>query len=182
MKAAKAGKRKKEKSALEKEAWKSLKFLALWAFLFILIYYGAVFAFGWNSIEGITAASSQKILAAIGQKASLGLSDGIPSLFIQGKEIAISELCTGWLETAVLASAILASLGIAWRKRVCGAIGALVFGFAFNQLRIVVSTMQLLSTDLQTAELTHDIFFRLSLLAVIAGFYYAWFKRATRLK
>ena len=180
----KSKKSKKQGGVLQnagrKELVKNLKFLAFWACLFILIYYGTVLAFGWGSIEGFTAQSSQKILSAMGQKASLELAGEFPILGIAGKEIAISELCTGWLETAVLISAVLASIGIAWRKRIYGAIGALAFGFAFNQLRIVVSTMQLLSTDLQTAELTHDIFFRLSLLVVIAGFYYWWFKRSAK--
>jgi len=181
MKAGKGKKAGKIPQKLDrKELVKNLKFLALWAVLFILLYYGTIALIGWNGIEGLTAQSSQKILALIGQKASLSLSGEFPVLSIQGKEIAISELCTGWLETAILCAAILASIGIAWKKRICGAIWALAFGLAFNQLRIVVSTMQLLSTDLQTAELTHDILFRLSLLAVIAGFYYLWFRKSTR--
>ncbi|MDO8647870.1 MAG: exosortase/archaeosortase family protein [Candidatus Diapherotrites archaeon] len=164
-----------------KEIAKTGKFLIAWILAFLLIYYGAVFAIGWQNIELFTAGSSAKVLQSFdsAKVTVLENTDGV-FLKVHGIQIQISDLCTGWLETALLASAILASLGIAWKKRIYGAIGALIFGFAFNQLRIFVTIMQLFGTNVQTAELTHDVFFRLSLLIVIAGFYFVWFRKATK--
>ncbi|HIH21822.1 MAG: exosortase/archaeosortase family protein [Candidatus Diapherotrites archaeon] len=165
----------------KKEALKGLKFLAAWLLAFAVLYYGAIAVFGWNGIEGFTAAGAEKILNSFTpSKTSVDFNAEPVVLNVEGKQILISELCTGLLETALLAAAIIASIGIEWRKRIFGAIAAIAFGMAFNQLRIFASIMQILNTDLEFAELTHDLFFRLSLLIVIAGFYYLWFRKAAK--
>ena len=164
-----------------KELLKNAKFLAAWLALFLLIYYSATAVLGWQALEGVNASTAALVLKSFGvQQVSVNYSAQPVLMLVQGKQILISELCTGFLEALLLATAVLASFGIAWKKRIYGAIFAVIFGFAFNQLRIFVSIMQVLSTDLKIAELTHDVFFRLSLLVVIAGYYYWWFKRATK--
>ena len=163
----------------QKELFKNAKFLAAWLALFLLIYYGTTAVFGWQALEALTASTAAGVLKSFGvSQVSVNYSAMPVLMIVEGKQILISELCTGFLEALLLATAVLASFGIALRKRVYGAIGAVIFGFAFNQLRIFVSIMQVLNTDLKVAELTHDFFFRLSLLIVIAGYYYWWFKRA----
>ena len=165
----------------KKELAKTGKFLIWWVLLFLVIYYIIIALAGWQALEGITAFSSEKVLKSFGVlKIGVDYSQSTVLMSVEGKRIEISELCTGMLETVLLFTAILASFGISWKKRIFGACGALIFGFAFNQLRIFVSIMQILSTEIQIAELTHDFFFRLSLLIVIAGYYYLWFKKATK--
>ena len=164
----------------KKEIFKNAKFLAAWLIAFSLIYYSISFTIGFQGIESLTAGTSAKILESFGAGKVKVNFDREPVLMqVQGRQIEISELCTGLLETLMLAVAILASFGISWKKRIYGAIGAVIFGFAFNQFRIFVSVMQILNTDALTAELTHDVFFRLSILIVIAGYYYFWFRKAT---
>ena len=94
-------------------------------------------------------------------------------------DIRITDLCTGLLELTVLVSAIIASLGINWKKRLIGVIGAIVAVFAFNFLRIIVSINIILENNLQAAEFAHDLFFRVFLVIVIVGFYGLWFWWAT---
>lgn len=170
----------KKKIIDRKEFFKNAKFLAVWLALALMLYYAIPALAGWERIEGMTAAGAEKVLKGFGVTNVKVNFEREPVLMnVEGVKIGISELCTGLLETLLLATAIIASFGIHWKKRIIGAVAALAFGLAFNQFRIFVSIMQILNTDLQTAELTHDVFFRLSILIVIAGFYYWWFRKAT---
>jgi len=63
-----------------------------------------------------------------------------------------------------------------------GVFGALVGVFAFNQLRVVASAMQLLNTNVEIADLTHNVLFRVFLFIVIAGMYWAWLDWALKEK
>ncbi len=94
--------------------------------------------------------------------------------------IQISWLCTGVLEILVVISAVLASFGIGWKKRVAGALGAVAVGFAFNQARVVASIMIIIALGAKNAELAHDLLFRVALFAVVAGYYAIWLWWAAR--
>ncbi len=104
----------------------------------------------------------------------------VEMLFSGNLKIIISYLCTGILETMLLIAAILASFGIDLRKRVIGAVAAFFAVFIFNLLRILITIFLILNFDLRIAEISHDLLFRLSLLVVIAGFYYVWQGWATQ--
>lgn len=105
-----------------------------------------------------------------------------PDFPASGKTIVISWLCTGALEIIILVSAILASFGVGWRKKAVGVIGAVVLGVVFNLLRIVVTVNIILSQNVQTVELAHDLIFRLVLFVYIVALYVGWFYWAMNTK
>lgn len=96
------------------------------------------------------------------------------------KIIFISWLCTGVLEMIVLASAILASFGVSWKKKLQGILAAIVLGVIFNLLRIVLTINIILGQEGQIVEFTHDLLFRVILFVYIVGFYVLWFYWAER--
>lgn len=94
--------------------------------------------------------------------------------------IEITPLCAGLLEIILLAAAILATRGVSVRKKIKGIIVGGIVLYAFNVLRIIFTVQQIVHTPLSFAELTHDVLFRLILLAGFAAAYYMWLKWATR--
>jgi len=77
-------------------------------------------------------------------------------------------------------AAILASHGIAWRKRIIGALLGIALAQIFNITRILLTITFILDSDIQTIEFVHNVFFRVTLFIVIVGIYAAWFWIATR--
>ena len=153
-----------------------------------------------ESYKEFTGKSVQAILKLQGiQTASLGLIKCNESSWIEDsiqgecysfiistlggeKQIIISWLCTGILEIIILASAILSSFGISWRKKIIGAILAVPAGIIFNLLRVWVTINLILSQSAGTAELAHDMLFRIVLFIYITGYYVIWFYCANREK
>ncbi len=187
---ARAGKiaAKKPKTNLKKSAEKLLKFrlnrgnalqaakfiiaiIAAFALLHIAFFLIVPLQIYESAIANIVAFVS----GAFGFGGSINAgAEPVEMLFSGNFKIIISYLCTGILETMLLIAAILASFGIDFKKRILGAIAAFIAVFVFNILRILITIFLLLNLDLRIAEISHDLLFRLSLLVVIAGFYYAW--------
>jgi exosortase/archaeosortase family protein len=97
-----------------------------------------------------------------------------------GKTILISWLCTGVLEIMVLISAILSSFGTNWNKKFAGVVVAIIAGIVFNLLRIVITIGIILTQNLQTVELAHDLLFRAALFIYIVAIYVLWFNWAVK--
>ncbi|MEK6972431.1 MAG: exosortase/archaeosortase family protein [archaeon] len=121
------------------------------------------------------------IMQSLGFNGSIIIINDLPIIELaNGVNIQISYLCTGLLEAAVLLAAILASHGIAWKKRIIGALAGIVLAQLFNITRILLTITFILDSDIQTIEFVHNIFFRVTLFIVIVGIYAAWFWIATR--
>ncbi len=97
------------------------------------------------------------------------------SFLANDKQIMISWLCTGILEIIVLISAMLASFGISLRKKLYGIVIAVIAGVIFNLIRLVVTANLILSQNVATVELAHDLMFRVVLFFYILGVYVIWF-------
>ena len=120
-------------------------------------------------------------LQATGSSGTVALNETVLIELQNGKSIEISELCTGRMELLIIVSAIIASLGIDWRKRLLGAAIAAVAAIAFNFARIFVAAILILgSSDIGLIEFTHNILFRVFLFFTIAVLYIAWFYWAVR--
>jgi len=118
----------------------------------------------------------QTLLGAQGISTTSGVTEAGDFFFeAGGKTIIISWLCSGVMEIVVLVSAMLASFGVAWKKKGIGIVIAAVSGYLFNLLRIWVTTNIILTQNLQTIELAHDILFRVVLFLYIMVVYVAWF-------
>jgi len=131
------------------------------------------------SIPGIELWTANNVLAGLqlfGQQGIVSLAETALIELDSGIVIEISELCTGLMETLVIVAAILASVGIGWRKRLLGAAIAAVATIALNHVRIIVTSLLILgSADLLLIEFTHNVLFRLFLFISIAVLYIAWF-------
>src|SRR3989338_6588066 len=185
--------KKKAKANLKKSAEKLLKFKlskgnAFQAFKFVIAIIAA-FALLHTAFflivplqlyESAIANIVAFVFGAFGVQAIVNAGiEPVVALFPNGLQIFISYLCTGVLEALLLIAAILASFGIGLRNRIIGAIAAFFAVFVFNIARIIVTIALIMNFDLRIAEISHDLLFRLSLLIVIAGFYYFWQKWAT---
>jgi len=97
--------------------------------------------------------------------------DIVPS----GQTIFISWLCSGVLEIIILVSAILASFGVSWKKKLIGAVAAIIIGYVFNLIRIWATLNIILTQNAQVFEIAHDTLFRLVLFVYIIVVYVLWF-------
>jgi len=147
---------------------------------FILVYLAATLLldsfFPVRAQELFIANTTLAGLQATGSSGTVSANETVLIELQNGKSIEISELCTGRMELLIIVSAIIASLGIDWRKRLLGAAIAAVAAIAFNFARIFVAAILILgSSDIGLIEFTHNILFRIFLFSTIAVLYIAWF-------
>jgi exosortase/archaeosortase family protein len=76
----------------------------------------------------------------------------------------------------LLSSAILASRGIAIKKRLFGFLLSIPTVFLFNIIRIVTTIFFIVYLSIPIAEFLHSFLFRIFLIILVIGFYYLWFK------
>jgi len=153
---------------------KAAKFFASIVIIYAIIWIALLLLVGIKPFQEITAIMSNAALSAIGEPAKLSFTDLTLMTFKNGIKIEINDLCTGLIEIIILIAAILSTVEIKLEKRIIGVIAGILFGITINILRITITTMNLLKTNIDYAILTHDVFFRISLFIVIAGFYWAW--------
>jgi exosortase/archaeosortase family protein len=104
------------------------------------------------------------------------------SFNIGEKQIVISWLCAGVLEIVILISAIFASFGINNKKKLIGAFVAIILGVVFNLLRVWVTVNIILTQEVGTVEIAHDLLFRVILFVYIVIVYVIWFNWAEKSK
>lgn len=162
------------------EVIKSIKFLSVFLIVFLLLQ-AIIYFVPMQVIEKPIAEGVLFYLQAKGYEGQVLLGEPVLIELANGVEIQISYLCTGLLEMIVLVSAVIASLGISWRKRVAGILAGVVLTQVFNFLRIFITVDFILSSNaVETIEFIHNILFRLALLAIIVGIYAVWFYSACR--
>jgi len=166
---------------IEKEdARKTGRFLGFFIIVFVALKLFVDFVLG-SALENFVASVELGILGMLGISGSLILNGTAVIALENGLNIMISELCTGSLELLILVSAIIASIGIAWRSRIIGAVAGAVFIVLFNFLRITLTILIILSEPgIETIEFAHDILFRIFLFFAIAIAYIAWFYWAVK--
>lgn len=160
------------------EARKAAKFIAGLAAAFIAIYL-IESSIPLVAVEAFVAAVVMETLKLLGFEASIIIQEPVV-LMVGEKAIAISYLCTGLLEIAVIVAAIGASFGVNIYKRIIGMALAVIATMLFNFFRIVSTILIIFSFELQIAELAHEFLFRIFLFVVIVGIYAVWFKWAIK--
>ena len=164
-----------------KDTIKTGRFLLYFALIYIVFSGAFYFLFPLQKVEEFIAGITLSFLGMIGYSGKIVLQEPVLIQLENGISIVISELCTGAMELFIIASAILASHGIEWRKRVLGAIASIIALQAFNFLRIFATIFVILNTSsIETIEFTHNILFRVFLFIVVAGSYIVWFHWAVR--
>jgi exosortase/archaeosortase family protein len=169
---------KKEKEIV-KNPRKQFTFFILAFILFYLLFTALMIPFE-DSTKAFTGSVTEGLLGMQGLEASDGgmfesEGENVYSFFVKEKQIIISWLCTGITEIIILMSAIIASFGIAWKKKLLGVLGAIIAGLLFNFLRIWITINIILTQEAQVFEFAHDLLFRLILFLYIIVFYVIWF-------
>ena len=159
----------------EKEhAGKAAKFLLLLIGFYIILTLFFRFVFSIQLIELWTAQITLKIFETLGYSGKIIAQTPVQIVF-PFITVLITELCTGLLEFSIVASAVLATTEVSWKKRIIGFIGAGIVTILFNFARISFVLLAFINSGIQQAELAHDLLFRISLLFVIVGYYALWF-------
>ncbi|MFA4855659.1 MAG: exosortase/archaeosortase family protein [archaeon] len=171
----------KKKNAMlsfgREDAVKTGRFLAFFIVVYILLSFSVKAIFPVETIELWVANNVLAFLQLLGYSGTVSFGEtAIIQLDAAGPAIEISELCTGLIETLIVVGAIIASIGIGWRKRLFGAVTAGLAVIVLNYARIVFTVLLILGTnDLAVIDFTHNVLFRAFLFVSIAGIYIAWF-------
>ena len=168
-----------DKKKLDAELRKAALFFLYFIAVFTLLISIVLYVLPLRAFEFFIAQQTGLFLSSFQGIASTVLMQENAVLVLEGKQkIVFSFLCTGLFETALIVSLILGSFGIKWRKRIIGAVLAVIAVQLFNFLRIIITINSIISQSIETAELVHDVFFRISLLFALALIYYIWFSWA----
>lgn len=150
------------------------KFLAGIALIYSLIRFGVLPYIDFYFLKSYTAHASSILLSVTGNFAFV--SDGQnPIVTFPAGQAEIIDLCSGSLELVIMAAIIFATWDAGLRKRAYGFLMGAVFILVINPLRIAVTLLFAVYAGWNFAELIHGFLFKLTLLIVIAGFYYLWY-------
>ncbi len=158
------------------DAVKTGRFLAFFIIIYLILSILIKFFFPIIVIEQWVADNVLAFLQFLGYQGYVTLGQTAVIHIESGPAIEISELCTGLMETMIIVSAIIASAGIDWRKRLFGSVSAGLATIVLNFARIVFTILLILGTaDIVLITFAHNILFRAFLLISIAGMYMLWF-------
>ncbi len=158
------------------DAVKTGRFLAFFIIVYLALSVSIKFFFPVIVIEQWVADNVLAFLQFLGHQGYVTMGQTAVIHIEGGPAIEISELCTGLMETLIVVSAIIASAGIDWRKRLFGSVSAGLATIVLNFARIVFTVLLILGTaDIALITFAHNILFRAFLLISIAGMYMLWF-------
>ncbi len=168
------------KPNFEKEdAVKTGRFLLYFVLIYLAFSFVLQSVIGLEAVELWVAGNVLGMLNAFGYAGTVSFEETALVSLEAGPVIQISELCTGMMELFIVVGAIIASIGISWRRRLVGAGIAGIATILFNHARIVFTSLLILGTeDMAVISFTHNVLFRLFLFVAVAGLYIAWFYRA----
>lgn len=165
----------------KRELEKGARFTLIALIVFSLAYALPYSVLPWTLFEAWTMHSSALALNLMGFDARTVSSEGF-FIKTESTTAGIIELCTGYLEFVVLSAFILASEDRTLRRRVKGVLQGLAFILVLNPLRIAVTFSALATQGVAVADFIHNTLFKLSLFAVIFGFYAWWYLGLSRKK
>ena len=160
--------------SLRKTASDAAKFSASVAVTALVLWY----ALGITSLYPLKAFSA---LAASGVLSTIGLNNTIvinpdnPLIVVGKLRAGINDLCAGDVEIAVLTAALASTFDRKKSTRIKGIIAGLTVIVIANPLRIAIVIWSAHSQGLATADFVHNVLFRITLFATIAGYYAIWY-------
>ncbi|MEM4255344.1 MAG: hypothetical protein QXR53_03375 [Candidatus Norongarragalinales archaeon] len=163
--------KKKNKSAShrgESDLRKAVKFVALFALLFLPAYSVLAYTPLGGAFGGIAADSSQFALKLLGvQTQKTVLENGSYALEGEGFVAELNQACAALIEIAVLFAIVFASFEKTLGERVKGFAYGTALLLLLNPVRIALSIIFI-------DPLVHDVLFRITLVITIIGFYAFW--------
>lgn len=172
-------KKKLFKEVSREDMAKGGRFLVILVIVYAVLFFGVNLLVPLESIELVVAKGVSFLLGVLGIRSEIIIGEPV-KILLPASTVQISYLCTGLMELFVLVAAVVATAGIEWKKKLIGVIGAGITTFVFNLFRITITILILSSLSAETAELTHDLLFRISLFIVIVGYYFAWYYFSTK--
>lgn len=134
----------------------------------------------WGWVGTLHAGAANWVLSAFGFQSSV-FGNAI-TMQVQGESVdfAISHLCAGDIEIALMACLLIASLDVLLVWRLAGILIGAVFLTAMNPLRIAVTLMITQGSGLEAGDFYHGLVFRLFLLVLLIFYYFAWYRAFAR--
>ncbi|MEW6295800.1 MAG: exosortase/archaeosortase family protein [Candidatus Diapherotrites archaeon] len=174
----KRGKKKGFFSIEREDALKGGKFVLRILLFYLILLALSYFLVPLGLLEETIASHTNYFLGLAGIKGEVikAVNESPAGIEFQKFNVEINYLCTGLLELTVLLAAIIATPYISSRKKIFGVMGAIIVSYIFNLARIVFTITAISSYSIKTAELTHDVLFRISLFIIVAGYYFVWLK------
>ncbi|MFH1751634.1 MAG: archaeosortase/exosortase family protein [archaeon] len=171
--------KQKKKELIKRELRIGVKFLAVFLASYFILSFIIKALIPMASIEFFTASTTKLFLDLTGLQSTIVLNEPV-MLIVNSQTFLISELCTGLMELILIISAITASLGIHWKKRLIGILFGIILILIVNPLRIFITILTYLNQPIEITTFVHDFLFRLTLFLLIAGYYSAWFYLSVR--
>jgi len=143
-------------------------------FLYLII---PVSAGLWQGLSVWHAQASQELLSSVfGLESSV--SDNVMTMDIDGREtdFAISQLCSGDVEIALLASLLIATFEVLFIWRLLGALIGSALIILMNPLRIAITLAITNGSGMEAGDAYHSIIFRLFLFVLLVLYYFAWYR------
>ncbi len=140
---------------------------------------------GLGFLRSFTAWAASGLLEIAGISNSVEyIQDSIPVIVLTSAEHtgilesiggAVTDLCVGDIELALLPAIILSTFDRSIRKRLIGVVSGIILIVIVNPLRIFFVMWTGANFGWGFAELMHSFTFRLTLILIILGFYYIWY-------
>ncbi|MCD6414615.1 MAG: exosortase/archaeosortase family protein [Candidatus Diapherotrites archaeon] len=157
----------------KQELLKGARFLVLLS-VFGLTCYFIVSQF-MHEFEWVTAVLTSWVLILFGVSTTAFCTNPPTLTGVFALPVEILPLCVGDLELAILIGAILATEDRSWRNRFVGAIAGFLFVLLINPIRIALTLASGVWFGAPVMVFLHSLFFRLTLLVVLVGFYWFWY-------
>lgn len=126
------------------------------------------------ALKSAIAGFSNFFLHIIGVPSTL-MFGAEPTIVVGNINAQITNLCAGNIEIALLPAIILATWDRPWRKRLWGVAFGLALIFVVNITRITTVLGIGFYAGWQTADVMHNLLFRISLIIIILLYYYVWY-------
>jgi len=132
----------------------------------------------WAGMGVFHAQAASGILATFGTGSSV--SGNVITIEVVGEDtdFAITQLCSGDIEIALLASLLVASIDVLLIWRLVGAFLGAGFLLLLNPLRIAVTLQITKGSGMEAGDFYHSLIFRLFLFVVLVLYYFAWYRLA----
>jgi exosortase/archaeosortase family protein len=154
------------------------RFTTVFLASFLVFVYGIIPATAgfWQFMGGAHAQAASAILSSFGVQSSV--NGNIISMIVGEEEtdFAITQLCSGDIEIALLASLLLASIDVLLVWRVLGALLGAGLLLALNPLRIAVTLWITKGSGMEAGDAYHSLIFRLFLFVILVLYYFAWYR------
>jgi len=131
----------------------------------------------WGFMGGAHAQAASWLLSSVFGIPS-SVSGNVVSMVVGESEVdfAVTQLCSGDIEVALLASLLLASIDVLLIWRVLGALLGAGLLLLLNPFRIAVTLWVTKSSGMDAGDAYHSLIFRLFLFVILVLYYFAWYR------